>query len=651
MRLEALEVTDFGPYRGTQQFQFSDQHGVELLWGENGRGKTSFLNALRWALFGVVLGRASSHIDLDTVGNRDDTDSATIRPFKATLMFTHDGHSYKLTRAYREEPSSTGTQSFRKTVSLVKDGDVLGPDERERELARLLPEQIARFFLFDAELLQEYEQLLTLGSDAGEKLKASIERILGLPVLTQARDDVAGQLVLARTAQAKAAQKDKATQTLGNDLQLASDEAESTRTNVMVLAGQLEDLQNDVNELEKDLTSSNRFRGLLATRNAKREEVQRLAARSRERTDELAAAAGDVWRAVLAPLVARELSAIEALVDSVTRRLVTALAASQVAIAAATGVCPTCHQAIDVVAAVKLHEHGTSLEDPDAVQVELTDLRARRDALRKMRADGDLIARLEEDANQARVDLSDGHGQLRDLEAQMSEAPPGTAEAIGTLIDTLGQKNVSLANTRTRLRESREDLQRKEQAVESLSEKLRRLSTPSTGAEDRRVKLLVELHELLSTAVSEFRDRLRDRIEDEATKVFRALSAEPDYDRLRINNNYGLTILYQDGTEVLNRSSGYEHVVALSLIAALQRCSPMSGPIITDSPFGRLDATHKKHVLQSLPQITDQVLLLVHDDELDRQSAIHELNTHLVGEHHLRRVSGKHTEIEAGAHP
>lgn len=651
MRLDALEVTDFGPYRGTQHFRFSAQHGVELLWGENGRGKTSFLNAARWALFGVVLGRASSKIDLNTVGNRGDADSGTVKPFKATLTFSHDGHTYKLTRAYREESRSAGTPSFKETVSLVKDGDVLGPDERDRELAQLLPEQIARFFLFDAELLQEYEQLLTPGSDAGEKLKASIERVLGLPVLTQARDDVAAQLVLARTAQAKAAQKDKTTQTLGNDLQLASDEAENARTNVSVLAVQLEELQNDVNELEKDLTSSNRFRGLLATRNAKREEVERLEARSKERIDDLEAAAGDVWRAVLAPIVARELAKIEAQADTVNQRLVTALAARQVAAAAATGVCPTCQQSLDAEAAAKLHQHADTTEDLDSVQLELTGLRARRDALRKMRSDGDRIARLEEDANQARVDLSDARGQLRDLEAQMDEAPAGTAEVIGTLIDTLGQKNVSLANTRTRLKESREDLQRKEQAVASLSEKLRRLGTASTGAEDRRVKLLAELQALLVTAVSEFRDRLRDRVEEEASQVFRALSAEKDYARLRINDNYGLTILYQDGTEVLNRSSGYEHVVALSLIAALQRCSPMSGPIITDSPFGRLDATHKRHVLQALPEITDQVLLLVHDDELDRQSAINELGTHLVGEHHLRRVSGKHTEIEAGAHP
>jgi DNA sulfur modification protein DndD len=55
-------------------------------------------------------------------------------------------------------------------------------------------------------------------------------------------------------------------------------------------------------------------------------------------------------------------------------------------------------------------------------------------------------------------------------------------------------------------------------------------------------------------------------------------------------------------------------------------------------------------VLQALPQITDQVLLLVHDDELDRQVALDNLGTELVGEHHLRRVAARHTEIEAGAH-
>jgi len=646
MRLEAMEVTDFGSYRGTQRFEFATQPGVELVWGENGRGKTTFLNALRWALFGVVLGRAASQIDPAKVGNRDDADSATVRSFKVVLSFTHDQSTYRLTRAYLAE----ATGSSRTTVSLVKNGDVLGPDNRERELARLLPAQIARFFLFDAELLQEYEQLLTAGSEAGEKLKESIERILGLPVLTQARDDVSAQLASARTAQAKAAQKDKATKDLGNALQLASDEVENERRNVEELGKLVDERQNDVNEREKQLTSNNRFKGLIATRDAKRKEVDRLTARARERTEDLAAVAGETWRAVLAPVIAAELTRIEKQDDALSERLAATLAIRQRTTAVTTGVCPTCEQTVSSEAADKLHTHQPG-EDVDAVQAELTSLRGRRAALRKMRADSARIIRLEQEEQQARVDLSDSEGQLTGLEAELSDAPEGTAEAIAKLIAEHAQASITLNNTRGRLKTSREDLTRKEQAVSALSEKLRKVGAPGTGEEDRKVTLLVQLHQLLVAAVNDFRDRLRDRVEEQASEVFRALSEEKDYDRLRINDNYGLTILHADGSEVINRSSGYEHVVALSLIAALQRCSPMSGPIITDSPFGRLDKTHKEHVLQALPQITDQILLLVHDDELDRQVAIDVLDTDLVAEHHLRRVSARHTEIETGARP
>ncbi|GAA3144417.1 DNA sulfur modification protein DndD [Kribbella aluminosa] len=649
MRLVAIDLTDFGPYRGSQRFEFAPNPGVELIWGENGRGKTTFLNALRWALFGVVLGRGSSQIEPARVGNRDDADSSTVRPFKVVLAFTHEGHSYKLTRAYVQD-GSAGSQAFRTTVSMVKDGNVLGPDDRDRELARLLPEQIARFFLFDAELLQEYEQLLVPGSDAGERLKASIERILGVPVLTQARDDVAAMLATARTAQYKTAQKDKATKDLGNALQLAAEEAENERANVMALNDLVVELQNDVNELEKSLTSNSRFRGLMATRDAKRKEVDALQAKVDDRIDDLRTAAHDTWRAVLAPVIRTELTTIESQSDALTSRLTTALASRQVAIAVATGVCPTCHQAVGANAGQELNDHEHS-EDSDALQADLSGLRARRDALRRMRVDSERIVLLEEEASQARVDLSDAEGKLRELESELADAPAGTAQTITHLIDELAQKNVSLANTRTRLKESREELIRKGNAVTALSEKLSKAGTPGAGLEDRKVTLLTQLHELLLHAVNEFRDRLRDRVEAQASEVFRALSAEKDYDRLRINGSYGLTILHADGSEVLNRSSGYEHVVALSLIAALQRCSPMSGPIITDSPFGRLDKAHKEHVLQALPQITDQVLLLVHDDELDRQVALDNLGTNLVAEHYLRRQAARHTEIESGAHP
>jgi DNA sulfur modification protein DndD len=643
-----MEMTDFGRYRGTQKFDFCQERGVELLWGENGLGKTTFLNALRWVLFGVILGRGSSRIPLSDMGNRDDDDLAAIRPFKVVLSFTHADHEYKLTRTYRKDRSGLHSGEFTTTCILVMDGDALGAADRDRRLAALLPEQISRFFLFDAELLQEYEQLLKPGSEAGDKLKAAIERVLGLPVLTRARDDIASQLVIARRAQAKAAQQDRATKDLGNELQLASEDVEREKENFAELTEIAEDQQNAVNELEKKLNNNNRFRGLLGARDARRKERDSLEAKARERADELLEAAGGTWRAILEPTVNRELALIQDRTDEFTQQMASAVKADLAAAAVESGTCPTCQQPLGDSAAEAL-SHVSSEIDADAVQAELAALRARREALRGLRADGARIVRLEDEASQAKVELSDADSNLRDLDAQLADAPAGTAEVITNLIDRHAQATVGMTNTRLRLKTSKEELGRKEKFVAAVSAKLQRQGASGSGEEAQKVQLLDELHRLLSEAVNEFRDRLRDHVEEQASEVFRALSAEKDYARLRINDSYGLTILHADGSEVLNRSSGYEHVVALSLIAALQRCSPMSGPIITDSPFGRLDKTHKEHVLRTLPQITDQVLLLVHDDELDRVTAMEQLGTSLVAEHYLRRVSARHTLIETGA--
>lgn len=653
MRLRELELTDFGPYRGTQQFRFSEQPGVELLWGENGRGKTSFLNAIRWALFQRVLGRSSTRIDPRTVGNREDDDADTVRPFKVVLFFDHAGHDYKLTRAYRAVTSSnrdSGAAELEPSTTLLKDGDVLGPEDRDRELATLLPEQVARFFLFDGELLQDYEQLLTPGSSAGEKLKAAIERLLGLPVLTKARDDVAAHLEAARKAQARVAQRHNTTRSLGNDLQLATEAATQTRDNVAALKSQFEELQNDCNEYEKQLSNNNRYRMLLGERNNQRAAVDRQRRLVDDAARTLADVATETWRAVLAPVVDRELDAIENQTDAATAQLEQTVERQARARAVIEGACPTCRQHVDADTARALSgADDTDGQDSHAVQARLGALRARRDVLRRLRSPAERLGGLDDQLAQARVDLSDAQSQLDELDTELSAAPAGTADTITTLLDKLSNSQISRDNTRTRLQQERDELEQQERTVATLSEKLAQLSPDGTGAEDHKVAVLASLHQMLAYAVTDFRDRLRDAIEDEATKVFRLLSAEADYDRLRINDQYGLTILHTDGTPVINRSSGYEHVVALSLIAALQRCAPMNGPIITDSPFGRLDATHKRHVLQALPQITDQVMLLVHDEELDRRSAVELLDTHLVGEHHLHRVSPRNTVIEPGA--
>jgi DNA sulfur modification protein DndD len=59
VKLISAKVKNFGPYKGEQDILFptDTQKNVMLVFGDNMRGKTSFLNTIRWCFFEKALGR------------------------------------------------------------------------------------------------------------------------------------------------------------------------------------------------------------------------------------------------------------------------------------------------------------------------------------------------------------------------------------------------------------------------------------------------------------------------------------------------------------------------------------------------------------------------------------------------------------------
>jgi hypothetical protein len=156
-----------------------------------------------------------------------------------------------------------------------------------------------------------------------------------------------------------------------------------------------------------------------------------------------------------------------------------------------------------------------------------------------------------------------------------------------------------------------------------------------------------DLHKLFDAAVGAYREQLRKRVEADATRHFKALTTEPEYAGLRINDSYGLTIVHRDVADIPVRSAGAEHVVALCLMGALQNNAPLRGPIVIDSPFGRLDRGHTRNIVRALPTMTKQIVLLVYEDELPPDLVRTELKSKLRSEWHLERRSARHTSLLA----
>ena len=162
----------------------------------------------------------------------------------------------------------------------------------------------------------------------------------------------------------------------------------------------------------------------------------------------------------------------------------------------------------------------------------------------------------------------------------------------------------------------------------------------------KRLDLCESIYHIFEKGMAEYRDRLKKNVEKDATEAFVHLTSDKDYVGLQIHDNYGLSIVHASGELVPGRSSGFEHVVALSLIGALHKNAPLQGPIIMDSPFGRLDPVHKENIVRYLPDMAEQSMLLAYIGEIDAQVAHEALAGHLLHEYHLTRVTSMHTHID-----
>ena len=153
---------DFGPFKGRQAINLPEAPGVAVVYGENMRGQDrpaqrDSLRALRQgARSSPPRGLAPYHRQLGA-GRRG---PVRIRGGPAVSgrrkpVQTHAILSTTRSGVVPEQHSDYDVKHF-----LQRDGEVLGPGQATAEIERIMPEKIARFFLFDGELLQEYEDLL-----------------------------------------------------------------------------------------------------------------------------------------------------------------------------------------------------------------------------------------------------------------------------------------------------------------------------------------------------------------------------------------------------------------------------------------------------------------------------------------------------------
>lgn len=119
---------------------------------------------------------------------------------------------------------------------------------------------------------------------------------------------------------------------------------------------------------------------------------------------------------------------------------------------------------------------------------------------------------------------------------------------------------------------------------------------------------------------------MKQKLAAKSTEIFNVLADEEtrkDIRKISIDDNYMLDVLNWAGQRRLGEiSAGQRQIVSLSFIMALIKVAgDLEVPLFMDTPFGRLSGTHRDHLLDTIPRMAPQWILLATDTEFTQVEA------------------------------
>ena len=649
MIIKSLTMQNFIPYYGTQTIDFptSEQSNVLVIFGENTHGKTSVLNAFRWAFYGEAISKGQT-ISLENILNRKAKSEGT-QNGSVILSFEHDGSQFKLERYF---DLSSQPQSSK---ALYIDGELQPEQDFDKWMQRIVPKETARFFLFDGELLKEYEELLVEGSAASKKIKRSIEDILGVPSLQMAINNMVPVLRNLRNASASATQTESATQEAQRQVSALSESIQQNTESLKALEDQyfldekkLSDISAVVNDTREQQSQSQELNQLLAKQNG-------LTTSINEIEKEIVEARSTLWKSVLADWASEvsdgHASKIEEYENKRAEIDELRFEIKNLERINSERICPSCKQTIpsDSNIEVQIADKAKTLGELEASQVDISSTQRWVQLTNTLNKDSYPLSKLREKSESLGSKIFDQDKlkkNITDLRKQLSDYDTGKMENLirqqEALKHTLDLADKDITSIKTKISSEEEQRRKLEAQIEVSGGSRARLSIA-------RVQSAEKVDRIFNRALDILRENLKQTVQSRAAEAFRSMTTRPDhYVDLRITDTYGMEIISNTGEVVPSRSAGAEQIVALSLIDGLNRTGKAAGPVIMDTPFGRLDKTHRANILNYLPQSARQLVVFVHSGELERNDAtMMSIKSRVGAEYQIQPKSADESILEA----
>jgi DNA sulfur modification protein DndD len=619
-------MTDFMPYVGSQEVDFNcdPDHPVILIKGENNRGKSSLFAALRWCLYGKAISRRG-HVIPDFELLNDNAFNDNRDTFEVQLEFTNDSDNYLLTRSctIKRDSQGTRTSSKMKTYLLINN-DAVPNDDIPRYINSVLNESISMFFLADMEVLQGYEALVEDDDAASQEVKSAIEGILGTPTLLSIRESLSEitKDTMKEIQSARKANKDQDQTTV--DLKIQEDKKSSAKKDYDSALKEMQEKKNEVSAITDKLEKISDSQELIAREKQLLNEISKdQNSVDKSRKDLQIAVRESWWAPVSKQVQIKTIQTQDALKLAASRN--TEISELNFRLSALTqsienNICSQCGSKLPVdnfeetkIEIVKIQERITELSQPVSPTLEYLLSESQRLGFFAMPRKADSIRTLEK---QIRLMLNEMPRRNQEIKEISQKLAGLNREEIKLMEDERQIINRRIGVLTQIMKSENQKMQDAEKEITSLTRKFSNL-TSAIGQSDINIEMSVaaDLELIMESTIKEFREAMKKRVEVNANEIFQKLRSENVVKNLTINENYGLRQVDNNGNIFDHKGAGVAQIIALSLILSLARSAALPSALVLDTPFARLDETHRDNILKFIPTESKQVVLLLQSAE------------------------------------
>lgn len=626
MYLEKLTMVDFMPYVGTQEVDFTCdiEHPVILIKGENNRGKSSLFAALRWCLYGKAIKR-SGRIIPDYELLNDNAFEEKRDSFEVRLEFTNNSDTFILTRSCTIKKDAKGQRSSSTSKAyLFLNNNAVPNDDIPRYVNSVLNESISMFFLADMEVLEGYEALVEDDDEASYQVKAAIEGILGTPTLLairQSLSDISSD-TLKELQSARKVNKDQ--DQITTDLKIQEDKRDKAKNSYDSAIAELKAQKADLTDLSNKLEKISESQQLIIREKQLLSDISRDQNQIEKSRKELQIAVRESWWAPVSKQVEEKQiqtqAALQLAASRETEMSQLNYRLNSLSKSLESNTCSQCGSVLpnDNIKSTKaeiseIEERIKQLSEPVSPTLEFLLSENQRLGFFALPRKADSISTLEK---QIRLLLNEMPGRNQEIKEIGQKLMGINRDEIKQLEEDRQVLNRRIGVLSQIMKTENQKIQDAEKEIAALTRKFSNLNS-NVGQSELNMEMAIasDLATVMEETIKAFREAMKKRVESNANEIFQNLRSENVVKNLVINENYGLRQIDSKGNIFDHKGAGVAQVIAISLILALARSAALPSALVLDTPFARLDETHRDNILNFIPTESKQVILLIQSGE------------------------------------